>query len=344
MFGPVQVFCTNVEIVVHFHTVCNFAKMADSDKQIRQMADFIKLEAKEKAAEIRAKASFDRSRHRSRRCRASRHHSEPPARFTCVNGSHVVLHVPRCFVWWLQAAADANLEKQNAVRDAKMKLADDYDRKEKALAVEQRMLVAIFSMDCSYHTYISDDMSRLAGRLRFNSFAYLESCSKASMDEQKQRSRLLAARDEFIQKLSHEAKQRLGTVASSNAQAYNNLLKDLIKQSLFRLEGETSAEVHCRPQDLAAAQKAAVAAAAALKEEAKRTVTITAVADPALGGSSGGVIVWAQGGRIKCNNTLEDRLSLLMNDLTPVVRDLLFPSARAEVRTHQLLSSLPSPP
>jgi hypothetical protein len=31
------------------------------------------------------------------------------------------------------------MEKQNAVREAKQKLADDYERKEKALAVEQRM-------------------------------------------------------------------------------------------------------------------------------------------------------------------------------------------------------------
>ena len=32
--------------------------MADVDRQIRQMADFIELEAKEKASEIRAKVSF----------------------------------------------------------------------------------------------------------------------------------------------------------------------------------------------------------------------------------------------------------------------------------------------
>jgi hypothetical protein len=31
------------------------------------------------------------------------------------------------------------MDKQNAVREAKMKMADDFERKEKALAVEQRM-------------------------------------------------------------------------------------------------------------------------------------------------------------------------------------------------------------
>jgi V-type H+-transporting ATPase subunit E len=212
------------------------------------MADFIRLEAKEKAAEIRAKA-----------------------------------------------AADATLERQNAVRDAKLKLGDDFDRKEKALAVEQRI--------------------------------------KASMDEQRQRSRLLAARDDFLQKLGAEAKQRLSSVAATSASSYAKLLKDLVKQALVRLEGEAKAEVHCRPQDLAAAQKAAQQAAAELAAEAQRSVAVSCVADAALGSSSGGVVVWANNGRIKCNNTLEDRLALVTADLTPVVRDIVFPSARAEVRT-----------
>lgn len=170
------------------------------------------------------------------------------------------------------------------------------------------------------------------------------------MDESKQRSRMLSARDEFIQKLAHEAKARLGTVASSNAGAYNNLLKDLIKQSLIRLEGEGAAEVHCRPQDVAVCQKAATTAANELKSETKRTVTVRVVADPALGGNAGGVVVWAANGRIKCNNTLEERLNLVITDLTPVIRDVLFPSARAEVRTkppvhfaHQQHAPAPAP-
>jgi V-type H+-transporting ATPase subunit E len=215
------------------------------------MADFIRLEAKEKAAEIRVKA-----------------------------------------------AADAALERQNAVRDAKLKLGDDFDRKEKALSVEQRI--------------------------------------RASMDEQKQRSRLLAARDDFMQRLAAEAKQRLQAAsAPANAAGYAKLLKDLTKQALLRLDGEARCEVHCRPQDVAAAQKAAQQAAAELAGDAAapRKVEVSCVADAALSNSAGGVVVWANGGRIKCNNMLEDRLALVMTDLTPVLRDVAFPSARAEVRT-----------
>lgn len=60
--------------------------------QLNQMRQFILLEAKEKADEIRTKAK-----------------------------------------------ADADLEKQTQVLNAKTKLADDYDKKEKAAALELRM-------------------------------------------------------------------------------------------------------------------------------------------------------------------------------------------------------------
>jgi vacuolar-type H+-ATPase subunit E/Vma4 len=154
------------------------------------------------------------------------------------------------------------------------------------------------------------------------------------MAESKQRSRLLSARDEYVQKLHAEAKSRLSVVASTNAQAYTVLLKGLIKQAIVSLEGETAVVVQCRPQDLAVAQKAGAAAAAEVAAEAKaaggsRTVAVSVAADTALAGSAGGVNVTGAAGRIKCSNTLEARVDLAFGDLTPVVRDLLYPSARA---------------
>lgn len=225
------------------------------------MANFIKLEAQEKANEIRMKAQ-----------------------------------------------ADADLEKQMAVLNAKTKLAEEFDRKEKQLAIEQRI--------------------------------------KASMEERRQRSRLLVARDEYMQRLSQEAKARLVTAASSNATAYSNLLKGLIKQGLSRLEGESKVEIRCRPQDLAVVQKAGPLAAQEFSAEAAKadanakTVTVTVVADQALGNSAGGVTLSGANGRIRCSNTLEDRLGLVLQDLQPVVRDLLFPSARAEVRTKPAITEM----
>lgn len=225
------------------------------------MANFIKLEAQEKANEIRMKAQ-----------------------------------------------ADADLEKQMAVLNAKTKLAEEFDRKEKQLAIEQRI--------------------------------------KASMEERRQRSRLLVARDEYMQRLSQEAKARLVTAASSNATAYSNLLKGLIIQGLSRLEGEDKVEIKCRPQDIAVVQKAGPAAAQEYSAEIAKSnpnakpITVTVVAEQSLGNSAGGVLLSGANGRIRCSNTLEDRLGLVMQDLQPVVRDLLFPSARAEIRTKPAITEV----
>ena len=132
------------------------------------------------------------------------------------------------------------------------------------------------------------------------------------MAEARQRSRLLAARQTFIEKLAAEAKARLANVAASNAQAYALLLKSLIKQAIESLPGEKTVEVHARPQDAGVAAKAAAAAAAEVSAEAGvGTITATAVADASLSGSAGGVVVWAAAGRIKCNNTLEARMDIV---------------------------------
>ncbi len=155
------------------------------------------------------------------------------------------------------------------------------------------------------------------------------------MAEAKQRSRLLAARQQYVDKLAAEAKARLSKIAETSAAAYNVLLKGLIKQAMQRLSGEQAVEVHARPQDVPVATKAAALAASEVSAEARAAgrslnVAATVVGDPALAGSAGGVVVHAMGGRIKCNNTLEARLGLVLADLTPVIRDGLFPSARAE--------------
>ena len=153
------------------------------------------------------------------------------------------------------------------------------------------------------------------------------------MEERLQRARLLSARDEFVQKLAGEAGSRLGAAAGSNAAAYSALLKGLIKQGVQRLEGEAAVEVQCRPQDLALAAKLAPAVAAEVAAEGGgRAVAVTVVGAPQLAASSGGVTLSAAKGTIRCDNTLEARLGLALGDLTPAIRDVLFPSARAEVR------------
>jgi len=86
--------------------------------------------------------------------------------------------------------------------------------------------------------------------------------------------------------------------------------------------------------DLAVAKAAttvAVGEASAGAKAAGKVLNITAtiIPDSSLEKSIGGVVVTAMNGRIRCSNTLEDRLNLVLHDLTPVIRDLLFPSAKA---------------
>lgn len=227
--------------------------MADTERQIRQMAEFIRLEAKEKAAEIRAKTR-----------------------------------------------ADADAERQAAVQNAKIRVAEEYERKEKAMVMEQRVA--------------------------------------ASVAEQQQRSRLLNARDEYIQSLGKEATARIASVAASNAEAYASLMSGLIKQSIVRLEYEPKISLHVRPQDVDLVKKLVpgiVSDVAAVTKASGNEIKVEldVVSDESLASSAGGLIAYALNGRIKCTNTLEDRLRLALYDLTPTIRDVLFPSARAEIRS-----------
>jgi len=125
---------------------------------------------------------------------------------------------------------------------------------------------------------------------------------------------------------------------ASNPTGYHGLLKSLIKQAIQRLEGEHVVEVRARPVDLALAKAATQVAVGEVSAAAKAAgkvlnITATTVSDPTLESSVGGVVVSAMNGRIRCSNTLEDRLELVLHDLTPVIRDLLFPSAKAVEKT-----------
>lgn len=153
------------------------------------------------------------------------------------------------------------------------------------------------------------------------------------MAEAKQRSRLLSARDAFVEKLAKETSACVLSYVRQKEKEYPALLKSLIKQAVLRLAGEQQCEVRCRAQDLAAAQAAVQSVVHDLQAGGKGQLQVTVVADSALASSAGGVVVTALGGRIKCNNTYEARTAAVLHDLTPVIRDVLFPSARADIKT-----------
>lgn len=165
----------------------------------------------------------------------------------------------------------------------------------------------------------------------------LTPCSKASTEERNAKARLLGARDHYLHELEKEAAARLSEI-SADAGAYTQLLKGLVKQGMVMLAVDEAVNILCRPQDVDKIKSVAAAAAAeytALRKEEGVVVNVpvTVTADATLTSTAGGVIVTTHNGRIRCNNMLAERLKLAMAGLQPVVRDLLFPSARAEVRT-----------
>ncbi|KAJ3216691.1 V-ATPase V1 sector subunit E [Dinochytrium kinnereticum] len=139
----------------------------------------------------------------------------------------------------------------------------------------------------------------------------------------KNRLRLLQARQQVMEELFAEARSLLSTI-SSDPTKYHALLKDLLLQSFYQLMDDNVA-VQCRKQDVPAVQKAI--------EEAKAVYTktlgspIKAEIDNSAflpDSSGGGVIVSATGGRIRVSNTLESRLDILGDAMLPDIRILLF--------------------
>jgi V-type H+-transporting ATPase subunit E len=151
------------------------------------------------------------------------------------------------------------------------------------------------------------------------------------------RVRKMVAREELVQKVKEQTKTKLTQVATKDANAYSELLKKLIVQTLIKLN-ESKVEVQCREVDVKIVQKVMQDAATqyqqliadACKEKVKVEITLSnkSLPGPSTGDGTpscaGGVKVLAKGGRIICDNTLDSRLNIAFQDLMPVIRQMLF--------------------
>jgi len=220
-----------------------------SQRQIKQMVNFITQEAKEKANEIRIKTEHD-----------------------------------------------FNLEKQMLVHNAKLKIQEEYEKKEKNRETEKRIK-------------ISADI--LAAR-------------KAKM----------VAREQLMKGLIVEARQNVAKV-TSDSNKYGKLLHKLIVQGLVKLD-ETDVTVYCRKGDVGNVKKVLDAAKkeyvqlmkAECGEDLKVSLKLNEVEKKMLPDSRiGGVFITGFGGRLTCDNTLEARLNLIYEEQLPTIRQTLFGKA-----------------
>lgn len=147
----------------------------------------------------------------------------------------------------------------------------------------------------------------------------------------------------LIEKLFHDARNKMVANQKADPAQYKELLKNLIVQGLIKLmEGEV--HIRCRKSDLKIVQDVQQAAQdeykALMKNEVKffkdkdvpiklviESTKFLAEYDDTEGADScmGGIVLHARKGRIVCTNTLDERLQLVVQEAIPEIRSMLFP-------------------
>lgn len=195
--------------------------------------------------------------------------------------------------FFVQTEHDFNLEKQTLVHEAKLSIQDEFTKKEKDREVQERIARSGEIGEC--------------------------------------RVKKMKIRDDLLQTLLSEAASKCSVVA--RGQNYPQLLQKLIVQALIKIE-ENEVTVFCRAEDIMTVKKVLPGAVKEYVEIMKREsgvsltpkATLSEVSTTCLGTEShGGVILTALGGRIKCDNTMQSRLTLVYEELLPAIRAILFP-------------------
>lgn len=195
-----------------------------------------------------------------------------------------------------KAEEEFNIEKGRLVQEARVKVMESYDRKEKQIELQKK-------------TQNSSMMN--ASRLQ-----------------------ILKARQDHVQKLLEEGTERLSHISRDKAQ-YKQVLQNLIVQALFQLL-EAEVIIRCREVDVELVQsifgsceaiykeqlsKLANTAGKALKMTVKLQLDKSNYLPPR---SAGGVELFAPGGKIMISNTLENRLQMIGDQMLPDIKETLF--------------------
>ncbi|RLN82597.1 hypothetical protein BBJ28_00003777 [Nothophytophthora sp. Chile5] len=192
---------------------------------------------------------------------------------------------------------DFNLEKQMLVHNAKIKIQDEYTRKEKEREINKRIA--------------------------------------RSAEIGASRRKKMIARDELLKTLIADGQAQLRNYTTDDNKN-KVLLRDLMVQGLIKLfEPEVVMSVRAKDVRLVESvlKEATDKYIAVVKKEAnvdvsKVKVTLNKVEEGMLPASkAGGVTLYAKQGKIVCDNTLDTRLDQVYYDLKPTVRKMLFPTS-----------------
>ncbi|KAB8227851.1 V-ATPase V1 sector subunit E [Aspergillus alliaceus] len=161
---------------------------------------------------------------------------------------------------------------------------------------------------------------------------YEKKFKQAAMSQQITRStlsnrtrlRVLSARQELLDELFQQARDKISGIAAKDAKKYESVLQGLILEGLYALNEENVA-IRVRQKDSEAAKKAIEGATKEFKDKVGRDVTVEIdESEPLPEGSAGGVVIVGGNGKIEISNTFEERLRLLEIDGLPAVRETLF--------------------
>eukprot|EP00339_Tiarina_fusa_P016114 CAMPEP_0117042102 /NCGR_PEP_ID=MMETSP0472-20121206/29348_1 /TAXON_ID=693140 ORGANISM="Tiarina fusus, Strain LIS" /NCGR_SAMPLE_ID=MMETSP0472 /ASSEMBLY_ACC=CAM_ASM_000603 /LENGTH=222 /DNA_ID=CAMNT_0004753267 /DNA_START=89 /DNA_END=757 /DNA_ORIENTATION=+ len=188
---------------------------------------------------------------------------------------------------------DFNLEKQTLVHEAKLNVQDEFTKKEKDREIQERITRSAEIGEC--------------------------------------RVKKMKIRDDLLGTLISEAGAKCAVV--TRGQNYPQLLQKLIVQGLIKIE-ENEVIIFCRGEDVATVTGILDAAVAEYVDLMKRESSVTLTPVVSLNtdrskdlpeSSYGGVLLTAANGRIKCDNTMSSRLTLVYEELLPSIRAILFP-------------------
>ncbi|KAK9290365.1 hypothetical protein L1049_008534 [Liquidambar formosana] len=196
----------------------------------------------------------------------------------------------------VSAEEEFNIEKLQLVEADKKKIRQEYERKAKQVEVRKKI--------------------------------------EYSMQLNASRIKVLQAQDDVVNAMKDSAGKEL-LRASDDKNAYKNLLKGLIVQSLLRLK-EPSVLLRCREVDLRVVESVLNEAKQEYAEQAKvhapKITVDNRVYLPPPPGSveshgptcSGGVVLASQDGKIVCENTLDARLDVVFRQKLPEIRKCLY--------------------
>lgn len=184
-----------------------------------------------------------------------------------------------------KAEEEFNIEKGRLVQQQRVKIMEYYERKQKQIELQKKI-----------------QTSNLLNNARL---------------------KVLKSREDHIKLLREDAQKKL-VVLTQDPKQYRDLLEGLIVQGLYQMI-EDNLVIRCRQKDVKLVEDAIKPAVVSFKNATKRDVKVTMDTNNYLSAdSAGGVELLTPNGKIKVENTLESRLELIIEQMEPELKEMLF--------------------